>query len=110
MDSALISISPDTPFRFACNPGVACFNACCRDLNQLLAPYDVLHLKRCLGLPSQLFLQPYTQRHTGPGSGLPVVTLKPTDPERLTCPFVAPEGCRVYVDRPFNGFRFNVFP
>jgi len=100
MESSIISIDPDAPFRFACNPGVACFNACCRDLNQFLTPYDVLRLKRGLGLSSQGFLEQYTRRHTGPGSGLPVVTLKPADPERLTCVFVTPAGCRVYPDRP----------
>jgi Fe-S-cluster containining protein len=102
MESALVSISidPETPFRFACNPEVACFNECCRDLHQFLTPYDVLRLKRSLGLPSQHFLEQYTRLHTGPGSGLPVVTLKPADPERLTCAFVTPGGCRVYPDRP----------
>jgi Fe-S-cluster containining protein len=100
MESAFRSIDPDVPFRFACNPGVACFNACCRDLNQFLTPYDVLRLKRGLGLPSQGFLEQYTRRHTGPGSGLPVVTLKPGDPERMTCAFVTSGGCRVYPDRP----------
>lgn len=100
MEGTLISIKPDTPFRFACNPGVACFNECCRDLNQFLTPYDVLRLKRGLGLSSRQFLEQYTRRHTGPGSGLPVVTLNPGDLERLTCPLVTPDGCRVYRDRP----------
>jgi uncharacterized protein len=100
MQGSLVSIDPDTPFRFDCNPGVACFNECCRDLNQFLTPYDVLRLKRGLGMSSRQFLEQYTRRHTGPGSGLPVVTLKPGDPERLTCPLVAPHGCRVYRDRP----------
>lgn len=100
MESAFISISPEAPFRFACNPGVPCFNECCRDLNQFLTPYDVLRLKRNVGLSSQRFLEQYTRRHTGPGSGLPVVALKPADPERLTCAFLTPGGCRVYPDRP----------
>jgi Fe-S-cluster containining protein len=100
MESTLDSIGPDTPFRFACDPGVACFNECCRDLNQSLTPYDVLRLKRGLGMSSRQFLDQYTRRHTGPGSGLPVVTLKPGDPKRLTCPLTTPDGCRVYRDRP----------
>ena len=100
MQGSLVSIDPGTPFRFDCNPGVACFNECCRDLNQFLTPYDVLRLKRGLGMSSRQFLEQYTRRHTGPGSGLPVVTLKPGDPERRTCPLVTPDGCRVYRDRP----------
>jgi Fe-S-cluster containining protein len=100
MEGTLISIDPDTPFRFECGPGVACFNECCRDLNQFLTPYDVLRLKRGLGLSSRQFLEQYTRQHIGPGSGLPVVTLKPADPEQRICPLVTPGGCRVYRDRP----------
>lgn len=46
------------------------------------------------------FLQRYTNRHVGPESGLPVVTLKAVDAQRQICPFVVPKGCRVYPDRP----------
>lgn len=100
MDNHWIALVPNAPFRFSCNPEVACFNECCRDLNQFLTPYDVLRLKRRLGMSSQCFLRRYTRCHTGPDSGLPVITLTPGDPERLTCPFVTPQGCRVYPDRP----------
>jgi Fe-S-cluster containining protein len=79
---------------------VACFNACCRDLNQSLYPYDILRLKKKLRLSSGEFLEGYTTEHIGPGSGLPIVTLKPNDAGRLTCPFVSEKGCRVYADRP----------
>ena len=46
------------------------------------------------------FLRNYTSQHTGPESGLPIITLKPKDPQTLTCPFVTDTGCRVYDDRP----------
>ena len=91
---------PDETFRFVCSPGVACFNECCRDLNQFLYPYDILRLKKGLGLSSGEFLERYTTQHIGPGSGLPIVTLKPNDAGRLTCPFVTEKGCGVYSDRP----------
>jgi hypothetical protein len=100
MERILTPIEPQKPFQFECHPGIACFNDCCRDLNQPLTPYDVLRLRRGLGLSSRQFLEQYTRRHTGPGSGLPVLTLKPGDPERRTCPLVTPEGCRAYADRP----------
>jgi Fe-S-cluster containining protein len=100
MDDRLTTLGLDEAFRFACGPGVACFNDCCRDLNQALTPYDALRLKRALGLPSGRFLAQFTRRHTGPGSGLPVVSLAPADPETLACPFVSAAGCRVYPDRP----------
>ena len=87
-------------FGFGCHAGVPCFNACCRDLNQFLTPYDILRLKNHLGLPSGEFLGRYTSQHIGPETGLPIVTLKPEAGEELLCPFVSPDGCRVYKDRP----------
>jgi Fe-S-cluster containining protein len=69
-------------------------------LNQLLTPYDILRLKNHLEISSGEFLRNYTSRHTGPESGLPIVTLKPRDLQKLTCPFVSENGCRVYENRP----------
>lgn len=89
----------DHTFRFACQPEVPCFNACCHDLNQVLTPYDVLVLKKFLKLPSSRFLQKYTIRETGNRSGLPVISLKSPGAEQA-CPFLTPEGCRVYAARP----------
>ena len=100
MEDNLIPIETDKPFRFACSPEVACFNECCRDLNQFLYPYDILRLKKRLGLSSSEFLERYTTQHVGPESGLPVVALWAADAERFICPFVTPNGCRVYPDRP----------
>lgn len=99
-DYDMVPLSIDDTFPFACNPSVPCFNECCRDLNQFLTPYDVLRLKQHLGLTSGEFLRKYTRHHTGPESGLPVVTLKPSGGADLKCPFVSPQGCTVYPDRP----------
>jgi len=90
----------DDTFEFSCHPGMACFNACCRDLNQFLTPYDILRLKGNQKLTSQRFLERYTLRHIGPRSGLPIVALKMVHEENLRCPFVSPQGCTVYEDRP----------
>ena len=87
-------------FCFTCSPQVACFNACCRDLNQVLTPYDVLCLKLFLDMSSSDFLDTYTQESTGPGTGLPVVSLRFSDADDLACPFVTDAGCRVYPARP----------
>jgi Fe-S-cluster containining protein len=46
------------------------------------------------------FLARYCSQHTGPESGLPIITLKPKDVQQLSCPFVTPAGCSVYADRP----------
>jgi Fe-S-cluster containining protein len=96
----LTPISRQESFRFSCSPDGPCFNECCRDLNQFLTPYDILRLKNHLGLSSEEFLRKYTSQHTGPESGLPIVTLKPKDSHKLTCPFVTDTGCRVYENRP----------
>ena len=100
MKDHLIPIGLDETFRFECSPEVTCFNECCRDLNQTLYPYDILRLKKGLGLSSSEFLKRYTTRHIGPESGLPIVTLKTNDARRLTCPLVTEKGCSVYSDRP----------
>ncbi len=98
-DNNIMPLSLDDTFKFSCSKDIPCFNECCRDLQQFLTPYDILRLKNCLGIPSGLFLEQYTARHTGPESGLPIITLK-ADGSRLKCPFVTPLGCSVYNDRP----------
>ncbi len=96
----MVSVSLEDDFSFVCSPDVSCFNQCCQDLNQFLTPYDVLRLKRSLGLSSHEFLKKYTSRHNGPESGLPVVTFKMDPSNGYACPFVADKGCLVYDDRP----------
>ena len=85
---------------FICSCKNACFNQCCRDLNQALTPYDVLRLKSHLGISSQAFIQKYTALHCGPESGLPVLAFKPNPQTGHACPFVTPQGCLVYESRP----------
>lgn len=87
-------------FRFDCHPGVPCFTECCRDLKLILTPYDILRLKNHLGLESGEFLDRYTDLEVDESSKLPMVYLSMLDNERKTCPFVSPEGCTVYTDRP----------
>jgi uncharacterized protein len=99
-ESEIIEIQLGETFHFDCNNQVRCFNDCCRDLTQLMTPYDIVRLKNNLGLSSSVFLDRFTQQHVGPQTGLPIVTLKPQDPIRRRCPFVTPSGCNVYPDRP----------
>jgi len=100
MQPTVFSFEKHQFFRFTCSPGVTCFNACCRNLNQALTPYDVLCLKQFLEMSSGDFLNRYTEESTGPGTGLPVVSLRFSDADDLACPFVADAGCRVYPARP----------
>jgi Fe-S-cluster containining protein len=87
-------------FRFACHPGVPCFNECCADLRLVLTPYDIMRLKNRLGLSSGDFLDRYTESSTEPESRFPQVRLKMTDGPGRPCPFVTSRGCSVYEDRP----------
>jgi len=66
----------------------------------ILTPYDILRLKKRLGLSSGAFLDEYTDLKLGETNGFPAVFLKMETNERRTCPFVTPQGCRVYEDRP----------
>ncbi|MCD4721486.1 MAG: YkgJ family cysteine cluster protein [Desulfobacula sp.] len=100
MTEDMIPIRLEDLMNFNCNFENECFNDCCRDLNQALTPYDVLRLKNNLGISSQDFLKTYTFLHYGPGSGLPVIEFKPNPGTGYACPFVTPEGCSVYEDRP----------
>lgn len=100
MQHVISRLEKHQTFCFSCSPRVPCFNACCRDLNQALTPYDVLCLKQYLAMTSTDFLNVYTQKSTGTGTGLPVVSLRFVDARDLACPFVTPEGCRVYPARP----------
>jgi Fe-S-cluster containining protein len=100
MENNISPLSPNDTFKFSCTQKIACFNECCRDLNQFLTPYDILRLKNRLGLTSSIFLERYTTQHTGPETGLPIITLKTDHANKFKCPFVTASGCRVYEDRP----------
>jgi uncharacterized protein len=99
----------DDKFKFSCHRGLACYNTCCRDINIFLTPYDVLRMRRSTGLSSEEFLQRYTIALLGE-DGLPLVVLKMKENQNKTCPFVAPDGCGIYNDRPWSCRMYPVFP
>lgn len=98
--AATIQRLPDRNFRFACHAALPCFTRCCANLELILTTYDIIRLKNRLHLSSGAFLERYTVAHTDRQSGLPVVKLKMQVDADRRCPFVGPEGCRVYEDRP----------
>lgn len=100
MNDEMLPVNLNDPMQFNCSPDNPCFNQCCRDLNQALTPYDILRMKNAVNMPSWQFLQEYTVRHTGPGSGLPVLTFKTNPAAGYACPFVTESGCSIYNDRP----------
>jgi Fe-S-cluster containining protein len=95
-----VRLSYNSKFKFKCHPQVSCFTKCCRGINIILTPYDVIRLKTRLGLPSDEFLAIYTEPHLLEKTDLPVVTLKLLDDDQESCPFVRDEGCIIYEDRP----------
>ncbi|UJX41014.1 YkgJ family cysteine cluster protein [Desulfovibrio sp. JY] len=97
---SLPELAPGESFRFACHPNVPCFNACCSDLRLMLTPYDALRLRRALGISAADFINHFATRFTAPDTGFPMLQLKMRDEPRKRCPFVTPEGCKVYPDRP----------
>ena len=86
-------------FLFACNERVPCFNRCCCELTLPLAPYDVLRLRRNLGIDSDRFIKQFTTVQLYPDTGFPLPLLKMLDGPEALCPFVTPAGCSVYEDR-----------
>ncbi|MBW2118939.1 MAG: YkgJ family cysteine cluster protein [Deltaproteobacteria bacterium] len=87
-------------FAFSCHKDLACFNACCRNKYLPLIPYDILRLKKARNLHSDEFLTRYTVYRLDHDSGFPIISLKMGDAPEKACPFVTPEGCSVYNDRP----------
>jgi Fe-S-cluster containining protein len=94
-------LGSDDTFRFACHPGISCFNRCCGDVNVFLSPYDVLRMKKRLGMTSGDFLAQYTLLPIHKDMKTPVVMLRMNDDEGKTCPFVTDAGCSIYRDRPW---------
>lgn len=94
-------LSPNSRFRFKCHKGVKCFTDCCRGIDIMLTPYDILTMRRKLEMSSEKFLAIFTTPQILEKADMPVVTLKLLDDERQSCPFVEDEdGCVVYEDRP----------
>ena len=56
-----VRLGPDSKFQFKCHKDVSCFTKCCRGIDIMLTPYDVILLKERLGLPSEEFLAIYTE-------------------------------------------------
>lgn len=90
----------DSRFQFRCHPGVKCFTLCCHGINLVLPPYDILRIKNRLQMSSAEFLQKHTKLDFLGQTQLPVITLKLVAEEEGRCPFVTPNGCTIYSDRP----------
>jgi len=92
-------LEPTTVIQFRCHKEIACFNACCRNIDISLTPYDILRLKKRLNLTSGEFLTTYTVPYEMEKDGIAGVKLKPVE-GGTACRFMTEEGCSVYEDRP----------
>jgi Fe-S-cluster containining protein len=105
MKEAILKESPrlkeDDSFQFACGKNSPCFTQCCGDVNIALTPYDVLRMRKHLGISSGEFLDRYAVIPFYKEQKFPVVLLKMQDNERKSCFFVGEEGCTIYEDRPW---------
>lgn len=95
-------LSMNSGFKFRCHKGIKCFTKCCSKINILLTPYDIVRMKKRLGMSSEEFLEKYTVMEIDEKSTLPLVRLKMLNDDEKKCPFVTPEGCTIYTDRPAN--------
>ncbi|MGB3211883.1 MAG: YkgJ family cysteine cluster protein [Desulforhopalus sp.] len=89
----------DSPLKFRCHPGVSCFTACCGGIKIVLTPYDILQLSKRLKIPAHEFLHKFSTPTYLEKTDMPGVMIKLRE-EDNKCPFVTPEGCTVYTDRP----------
>ena len=95
-------LQPKDTFSFSCHAGLSCFTSCCRDVNILLSPYDIIRMKRRLGLSSTEFLARYTKTLVAPKTALRAVQLRMDEESERRCYFVGADGCAIYEDRPWS--------
>ncbi|MCK5542572.1 MAG: YkgJ family cysteine cluster protein [Desulfobacterales bacterium] len=96
-----VQLGYDSKFKFECHKGVKCFTDCCRGIDIMLTPYDILTISKELHLSSEEFLALYTEPKMLEKTGLPVVKLILHTDDRKSCPFVHDEkGCSLYDQRP----------
>lgn len=101
-DKSLRVLSLEDSFNFSCHKGLGCFNSCCTNINLYLTPYDIVRIKKRLGINSEEFLDRYTIPLFMKEIGHPVVIVRMSDDMNKTCPFVSKQGCTIYEDRPWS--------
>lgn len=98
---AVYRLKPDEPFNFDCHPGVPCFTECCKMLELVLTPYDILRLRRGTGLTSQQLHDQYIIEDRAEEDMFQKYFLTMIDDGQASCAFVDKQkGCKVYEHRP----------
>lgn len=94
-----VELRATSAFKFDCHRGVPCFNACCRNIDITLLPYDIARLKRRAGLTSSEWVARYTVPFPMDAHDMPGLKMA-TKPGGAECVFLREDGCSVYADRP----------
>ncbi len=92
-------LNPGDTFYFSCHSDLSCFNTCCRNKHLPLTPYDILRIKKHLGVHSDDFLDRYAVYRPDPASGFPILSIRMNE-RNAVCPFVTSRGCAIYDNRP----------
>ena len=87
-------------FHFNCHSGVSCFTDCCKNVNMILYPFDIVQLKKYLAIDSSEFLEEYVKLVYADNPYFPTAYMKLTKGETPLCPFLGESGCGVYNARP----------
>jgi hypothetical protein len=87
-------------FHFRCAPDVECYMSCCRKLDLILYPHDIIRLKNRLSISSEDFMRRHTRLGHSSHPFFPAVMLLMAENEEQTCPFLNSNGCIVYEERP----------
>ena len=96
------ALSVNDTFNFKCGPESPCFTRCCRNVTIFLTPYDVIRLKKRLGISSTEFLDKYTVTLKIGDKVVPLLVLKMGEDQEQRCQLVTEKGCSVYEDRPWS--------
>jgi len=92
-------LEPNAEIKFSCHKGISCWNACCKNADITLTPYDIIRLKNATGKDSSAVLQDHTVPFTMDADGMPGLKLRTTD--EGACRFMDEEaGCTIYENRP----------
>lgn len=94
-----VELTLDSAVQFDCHPGVSCFNACCKNIDITLMPYDILRLKRRAKQTSSQWVNRYTLPYPMDAHEMPGLKMA-TKPGTSECVFLEESGCGVYEDRP----------
>jgi len=97
-----VQLTSKSRFKFRCHKGISCFTKCCSNIDIMLTPYDIVVLKKRLGISSEEFLRQYSHTKPEGKAQFPAVFLRMNHNEERNCRFVTPEGCSIYEDRPAN--------